>query len=45
VLAAGPLEEVARGMLALHAGGIDGRRGFWADQTALLCARGGAMEE
>ena len=45
VLAVGPFEEVAGGVPALHAGGIDGRRRLWADQTALLCARGGAMEE
>ncbi len=45
VLATGPLEEVAGGVPALQAGGIDGRCGLLADQTALLCARGGAMEE
>src|SRR5579872_198211 len=45
VSAAGPLEEVAGGVPALQAGGIDGRRRLLADQAALLCARGGAVEE
>jgi hypothetical protein len=45
VLAVGPLEEVAGGVPALQAGGIDGRRRLLADQTALSCARGGAVDE
>ena len=45
VFAAGALEEVAGGVPALQAGGIDGRRRLGADQAALLGARGGAEEE
>jgi hypothetical protein len=45
VLAAGALEEVAGGVAALQAGGVDGRRGLLADQAALLGARGGLEEE
>jgi hypothetical protein len=45
VLAAGALEEVARGVAALQAGGIDGGRRLVADQAALLGAHGGLEEE
>jgi hypothetical protein len=45
VLAAGPLEEVLRGVAALQAGGVNGRLGLGADQAALLGARGGLEEE
>ena len=45
VLAAGAIEEVAGGVPALQAGGIDGRRRLGADQAAFLCAHGGAEEE
>ncbi len=45
VLAVGPFEEGAGGAPALQAGSIDGRRRLLADQTALLCVRGGAVEE
>jgi len=43
--AAGALEEVARGVPALQAGGVDGGLGLRADQAALLGARGGLEEE
>jgi hypothetical protein len=42
---AGPLEEVARGVVALQAGGIDGGLGLLLDQAALLGADGGLEEE
>jgi hypothetical protein len=45
VLAAGALEEVAGGVLALQAGGVEGRLGLVTDQAAFFCARGGLEEE
>jgi hypothetical protein len=45
VLAASTLEEIAGGLPALQAGGIDGGLGLVADQAALLGARGGLEEE
>lgn len=44
-LLAGPLEEVARGVPALQAGGVEGGLGPRADQAALLGADGGLEEE
>jgi hypothetical protein len=45
VLTPGPFEEVARGVAALQAGGLDGGLGPLADQAALLGARAGLEEE
>src|SRR5262249_47414415 len=45
VPAAGPLEEVARGVSALQAGGVDGGGRLLPDQAAAACARGGLVEE
>jgi hypothetical protein len=45
VLATGPLEEVARGVPALQAGGIDGGGRLIRDQAAFPGARGGLEEE
>ena len=45
VLAAGPLEEVLRGVAAFQAGGVNGRFGLFANQAALLGAHGGLEEE
>jgi hypothetical protein len=45
VLAAGSLEEVAGGVAALQPGGIDSRGRPVADQAAVGCGRGGAVEE
>jgi len=42
---AGPDEEVAGGMAALQAGGIDGGLGLLPDQAAALGARGGLKKE
>ena len=39
------LKEVAGGVPALHAGGIDGGGRLGVDQTALLCLRGDAVKE
>jgi hypothetical protein len=45
MFAAGALEEVARGVPALQAGGIDGSGRLLRDQAAFLAARGGLVEE
>ena len=45
MLTVSTLEEVAGGVPALHTGGIDSGRRLGVDQTALLCARGEAVEE
>jgi hypothetical protein len=45
LLAAGTLEEVARRVAAVQAGGIDGGRRLVRDQATFLGARGGLEEE
>lgn len=45
VLAAGALEEVAGGVPALHAGGVDGCRRLGVDQALFLGALGGADQQ